>query len=306
MLRQRCPHPLALILGITGLALAAGCTTADLRTEELKEEGLTEARAERGRALLREVAARQGLGAWRTHTTLQYEAVDHWAWGWFSQEWWPANPQRFRAEMLLGTFTSRVELLDGAERGTVWGIQQWQAYTRSPSGTPMQSSEATAIEFYLPTLHYFMELPFRLLRADVIAYAGERTLNGETYDLVLVTWDQLAPSLQHDQYLLWIDRATRRLEMCRYTLRDAFDWAAGTIFFDGYRTVQGVSIPFRQTVTLESPSEVERPVDENYFHQVVVDTARFDATTRADLVVDSLGAPADAKPPGYSPLAPLR
>lgn len=294
-----------LAIPILVLLLAAGCTTADLRTDALKENGLTESAAERGRELLQEVARTHGLDAWREHATLQYEAVDHFAWGWLSQEWWPANPQRFRARTVLGTFTSRVRLLDGPQRGTTWGIQQWQAYAQSAPNEPIRRSESTAIEFYLPTLHYFTELPFRLLRADVVVYAGTRSLNGQPYDLVLVTWDQLAPSLEHDQYLLWIDRETKRLEICRYTLRDAYDWATGTIFFDDYRTVQGVSVPFRQTVTLAGPTGVDLPVDENYFHQLRLSSARFDAVPASHLVVDTLDAPADTKPPGYSALDPL-
>lgn len=298
-------HVKAVTTAILTVLLTAGCTTADLRTDELKEHGFTKTAAERGRSLLRDVAKRHGVNAWREHSTFQYEAVDHFAWGWLSQEWWPANPQRFRADLVTGTFTSRVRLLDGAQQGTTWGIQQWQAYTRPESDKHLRSSESTAIEFYLPTLHYFTELPFRLLRADVVVYAGSRTLEGQTYDLVLATWDQLAPSLQHDQYLLWVNRETKRLEMCRYTLRDAFDWATGTIFFDDYRTVQGVSIPFRQSVTLAGPTDVDRPVDENYFHQLRLSSAQFDAVPASELVIDTLDAPADAKPQGYSALDPL-
>lgn len=302
--RSIAPFPLAGLLGL--LLLAAGCTTADLRTDALKKSGLTEEAAQRGQELLRSAVEAHGLTAWHTHQTLEFTAVDEWAGGWMAQGWWPETQQRFRMQMALGTFTSRVELLDGPAAGAVWGVQAWRGYQRLAASAPPTSSDAGVLTFYLPTLQYFTELPFRLLRADVVAYAGARTHRGHTFDLVLVTWNRLAPQLGVDQYLLWIGRESGLIEKCRYTLRDAYDWAAGTIHFDDYRAVQGVQIPFRQTVTLDPIDEMEYPLDEHFFHQLVLGRARFDTVDREALIVDASRPVGDAKPAGYNPLDPLR
>lgn len=295
---------LAALLGL--LLLAAGCTTADLRTDALKESGLTEEAARRGQALLQRAVEAHGLAAWRAHRTLQLTAVDTWASGWMAQSWWPETQQRFRMQMALGTFTSRVELLDGPAAGALWGVQAWQGYQRPAASEAAAPSDAGVVTFYLPTLQYFTELPFRLLKADVVAYAGTRTHRGRTYDLVLVTWGRLAPQLDVDQYLLWVGRESGLIEKCRYTLRDAYDWAAGTIHFDDYRAVQGVQVPFRQTVTLDPVDETAYPLDEHFFHQLVLEQARFDAVDREALVVDASRPIGDTKPAGYNPLDPLQ
>lgn len=295
---------LACLLGL--VLLAAGCTTADLRTELLRERGLTEEAARRGRELLTSAAETHGLAAWRAHRTLEVTTVDEWAGGWMAQGWWPETRQRVRMQMVLGTFTSRVELLDGPADGEVWGVQAWQGYKRLTASDAPASSDAPVLTFYLPTLQYFTELPFRLLNADVVAYAGTRTHRGQTYDLVLVTWNRLKPQLDVDQYLLWIGRDSGRIEKCRYTLRDAYDWATGTIHYDDYRIVQGVQVAFRQIVTLDPVDETEYPLDEHFFHQLVLEQARFDAVDREALIVDASRPIGDTKPAGYNPLDPLQ
>ena len=131
-------------------------------------------------------------------------ALDEWA---GASGWWETPRQRFRARRLLGTFTSQVELLDGAGRGATWGIQSWAPYrVAAGGGEPRFLDADPAIEFYLPTLHYFDELPFRLLAAEIVLDAGPASLGGRNYDRVFVTWGDAAPHREHDQYELWIDR----------------------------------------------------------------------------------------------------
>jgi hypothetical protein len=290
----------AALFGLMGLG--AGCTTADLRTPPLKEHGLTDAAAQRGRELLTQTAEAHGLAAWRGHHTLEITAVDEWAGGWMAQGWWPKTHQRFRMQMILDSFTSRVELLNGPAAGEVWGVQAWRGYKQSAAADTITFSDAKPLTFYLPTLHYFTELPFRLLNANIAAYAGVRTHRGRTYDLVLVTWHRVAPQLDVDQYLLWIGRESRLIEKCRYTLRDAYDWAAGTIHYDDYRMVDGVYVAFRQTVTLDPVDETEYPLDEHFFHQLVLEQARFDTVDQEALIMDASRPVGDHKPAGYNPL----
>lgn len=293
---------------VTLAVLSSGCTMADLRPELLQREGLTEETARRGRALLQRAAETHGLVAWRTHRTLSITATDRWDGSWIGSMagWWPQTNQRFRMQTALGTFTSRVELLDGPAAGEVWGVQAWQGYRQTSASAGAVSSADDVLTFYLPTLHYFTELPFRLLNADVVAFAGTRTHREHTYDLVLVTWNRLAPQRDVDQYLLWIGRDSGRIEMCRYTLRDAYDWAAGTIHYDDYRAVQGVQIPFQQTVTLAPVDEATYPLAEHFFHRLALETARFDVVDRQALIVDDTRPIGDTKPTGYNPLDPLQ
>ena len=286
-----------LLLASAGIVLL-GCSPVDIRTEALKEHGYAATSQEQGRALLLQAAHRHGLEAWQSFATIEATAIDRWAEG--ASGWWPEPEQRFRMQAILGTFTSRVELLGGKGAGEVWGIQAWRAYTRRQKGGPVRfepgSDALTAMTFYLPALQYFNALPFRLLTAEYVAYAGVGTHRGQVYDLVYVTWGSFTPNEMHDQYLLWISRASGLIEMCRYTLRDIQPpHFTGTIHFDDYRSVQGVLFPFKQTVVLPPPEHTLYPLDENYYHRLVFEAVQFDAVQKEQLLVDSTRAVGDVK-----------
>jgi hypothetical protein len=157
--------------------------------------------------------------------------------------------------------------LRGGERdGEIWGIQSRSAY-KIPKGAdrPILTPHDPAIEFYLPTLQYFDELPFRLRAAPVILFAGQGQYRGRQHERVFVTWGTPEPHAEHDQYELWIDPESGLIDVARYTVREAVDrsgfwmkpimkaFAAGTIHFQDYRMIDGVQIPFRSVVTLPPP-----------------------------------------------------
>lgn len=276
------------LLELFGIVLLmGGCSAADIRPAELKEKGYTETTAEKGRAMLRRVAKRHGLRAWQAYETMQATAVDRWADA--APSWWPLQEQRVRLEYVLGTFTSRAVLLDGERAGEVWGVHAWQPYHRAGAEQAVElcdtQEKMTARMFYLPALHYFNELPFRLLKAEYVAYAGDRVYQGTDYHLVFATWGSVGPNDQHDQYLLWIDRETLLVEMCLYTVRDAGAIFTGTIHFDDYRDSQGVMFPYTQTVILPPPEHTLYPLDQYYFHRLEFESVRFGAVNEQDLLV---------------------
>jgi hypothetical protein len=304
---------LALLALLTGAA-ALFWGYADLRTPAVEQASVES--AQRGRELLERAAERHGLAAWERHTTLETTATDIWTQG----GWWPAPVQRFRSQALLGTFTSRVELLDGPGAGEIRGIQSWAPYRRRPPETDASflQEPAPEITFYLPTLHYFAELPFRLLSAETVLDAGSRFHRGRLYDRVFVTWGPAEPHAAHDQYLLWIERESGLIAMAHYTVRDLATMnrgavrsmmkavGAGTIHFDDYRRTDGVMIPFAQTVTLPEPALTQYPVREHFLHRLEIDDARFDTVARELLVPSpALATPSDRKPdPGDPARAP--
>ncbi len=297
----------AVALALLALLFAASTLTwpiADVRTDAVASPGAEE----RGRVFLHTAARRHGWEAWKKHEALEIDAVDRWPGG---GPWWPAPEQAFVMRTLLGTFSSRAILRGGEHEGAVWGIQAWEPYRRERLAAPAHFLDQSTpeIEFYLPTLHYFLELPFRLLEADVIRDAGDAELRGRPYHRVFVTWRDPAPSLDYDQYLVWIDAETNLIETVRYTLRDAVrmaDGAAatlyrslalGTIAFEDYREIDGVMLPFEQTVILQAPELAPRSVDGAYFHRLTIERARFEGVDGDSLIVDpARGAPADKKP----------
>lgn len=287
---------------------------ADLRPEGLDE--ISPQVAQRGRSLLHAAWQRQGGDAWRRHSTLSMTGTDLWR---EPGPWWPHQNQRVRLLQLLGTFTSRAELLDGPEAGAVWGLQSWRPYKISPGGDgpggdgPAFLDSDPPIEFYLPTLQYFNELPFRLADAPIVADLGPADLHGITYDRVFVTWGSPEPAAEVDHYVLWIDRASGLVTKAHYTVRDAATMpfvpeeqrlimragAAGTIHFSDFRTVGGVELPFRHVVTLFGPAQSAPNPGETpgWVHILEVEEAVFGSDVASGLLPDpSLPSPADRKP----------
>lgn len=281
---------------------------ADLRNQAVLDADPGSRR--RGRALLEETASRHGAAAWDRYTTAEVVGVDHWS---KPGPWWPAQHQRVRLLQLLGTFTSRARLLDGPGRDQLWGLQSWAPYRQATPDAPPSFSATPdpAVDFYLPTLHYFNELIFRLRAASTVVEAGSATLDGRSYRLLFVTWGDPAPRDGVDHYVLWIDRGTGLVGKAHYTVRDIAAMsrtppeqrpamragAVGTMHYGDYRRVQGVRFPFGQRVTVFGPREAEDPATD-FLHAFLVDSVRFDPVPASALVVDpTLPPPADVKPP---------
>ncbi len=282
---------------------------ADLRPEGF--DALDPVAQRRGRELLQNALERLGVKAWNGRTTLTVMGLDRWS---EPGPWWPHQNQRGRFVQLLGTFTSRVELLDGPASGEVWGIQSWRPYKMSSTESEPEFLENNLpIEFYLPTLQYFNELPFRLGSAPIVASAGRATLHGKPYERVFVTWNSPEPTDEVDQYVLWIDPEDGLIVKAHYTLRDSAKMpmipeeqrpvmragAAGTVHFSDFRTVSGIRFPFRHAVTLFGPNEAPpNPGDQpGWLHLFEVESLEFDTEQAEFLLLDpTLPQPADRKP----------
>lgn len=277
-------RPLTIRRGIaTGLALffALACGTAclaDIRPESLTESNGTAAAREQGITVLRASLQATGLKAWQKHTTASIEVRDQWngLMGKLAAPW-PENPQQFRQDMVLGTFSSRLIFLDGAAKGTAWGIQDWQTYEVANENANPRFAADDNIKFILPTIQYFFEFPFRIDSAPIIEHAGVASHEGVTYDLVLATWGSRAANAKYDQYIIWIDQDEKLIRKLRYTVRDSAGFITGTMHYGDYRSVAGVQIPHRQTVTLDAPEDVATAdLANDNLHELRIQKVEFD------------------------------
>lgn len=224
------------------------CAVADIRPEPLEASvELAPAEVERGRALLEQLPQTHGGGqAWRAHQNARLTFTDTWP-GWAGRNFvmpWDENGQRMVSTIELGQDNSRLELPDG----TIWGIQNWVTYEVDEGGVSFAQNKNAW--FWLPTIEYFFEAPFRLREGQHVAWAGERELDGKTYDLIYITWGSVAPSAEIDQYVAWIERGTGRLGLLEYTVRDMFKFVTGTAKYKDYATIEGILVP--QTIEILS------------------------------------------------------
>lgn len=301
-MQKRVIYPAMLTMLLSALFWLTGCSISDLRDEQLKSQGISEHATQQGRQLLHDAAQKHGLNAWRAFTTSEAVFTDTWA-GLMGKVMthWPEAAQQAKMQAIVNTFTSRVELLDGEKKGEIWGIQAWAEYKQENAQAAAQFAPDDHIRFYLPTLQYFIELPFRALTAEYAAYMGEREYRGNTYDLVFITWGAPEPHMAADQYVIWINRSTGLIDLVHYTVRDAFRFVTGTMHYQDYREIQGVQVPFKQTVTMGGPGDAEFPLDENYMHQIILQQFSFDAVPRAAPLPDPQREPlGDRKPDAAS------
>ena len=273
--------------------LSVGCSYSDIRPETLQQSGITPESERKGRELLaRVVEAHGGRERWQSLITADILMRDQWAGGligWFNP--WPGNNLLVRFQTLVGTFTSRVEILEGEEKGLVWGTQSWHTYEQKPGGV-LVFKEVGAAQNLLPAMQYFLELPFRIAKAPLVAHLGSGTLRGQQYERVFATWETPEPHAEHDQYILWINHETGLVELAEWTFRGAMKSYVGTIRYADYRAVEGIQVPFQLLLLKELES-----TDQEFNHQIKIESVEFNALARAALLPDpSLPFVGDEKP----------
>ncbi len=241
------------LLGVLLLGFGlAGCKIADLREDTSLEEvaTITDEDAQKARALLDSMlAAHGGLKAYHDLGTARLVLRDTWP-GWGPRTFvmpWKQSGQQMELLVQLGTENSRMTVLDGPARGRVVGIQNWATYHLDAAGEPVFEADEDTW-FWLPTMHYFFEAAFRIGEAQITGYAGERTYGGTTYQGVFLTWGELEPNMEVDQYIAWVDPQTSRLGMLEYTVRDFYRFITGTAVYSDYREHDGVIFPGKITI----------------------------------------------------------
>lgn len=188
-----------------------------------------------------------GLEQYRTLMATRVEYTDAWASSIMRRVGSPWNEgERLRLTFANGTDNSRLDFLTGPRAGRSWGIQHWQTY--EVQGGQRIFRESKDIKFWLPTVEYFLEMPFRIGEAGIVAHVGQRTLAQHTYDVIYVTWGRAEPQRHVDQYVLWVRRADMVLEFAEYTVRDIAPFMVGCIHYEDLRQVSGITIPHRLTL----------------------------------------------------------
>ncbi len=253
---------------------------ADLRTALIEEEGITKTNEEKGRNLLAEAWKKQGFEYLDQHTTYSFHGFDTWKGlsGKLGKPW-PHWKSEMDFKYAIGTFDGQVLFQNGKRKGVLAGLQSWQYYEKEPGDKLEFKAYNKRIAFGLSAYQYFVELLDRLRQAPIIAYAGEKDFNSHQYDLVFATWETPEPHMEHDQYVLYINKKTGMLDYAVYTLRDnylkppGYKSFYGSIHFSDYWSIEGVLIPHKQTVFLNAPKKKEK----KYAHQMIVTDFQFDA-----------------------------
>jgi len=242
-------------------------TPVDIRPEYLQDK-IDDKDYKKGKDLLHEMqTAYGGMDKWLVHKTGSYAQVADWYDDKLGIAGWDELPQQFQMTSILGTDDSEFTLLNGANKGQIWGVQDWKSYQKKENG----EKEFISHEKYHHKLiykNYWFQFPFRISEAPIIAYAGESTSNGETYDLLYATWGSEAANRQYDQYVLYLDKETRLIEWLHFTLREKFNFVHPTAQFTTFKTINGITAPFNQYITMGTPEEVGAKFHENRYQWI--------------------------------------
>lgn len=266
------------ILPGIGLAFLLTNCLADIRPEKLKQPAAIDPVAEeKGRALLESMAsAHGGREAWLSLGPVAVTLTDKWYQTipkWFAMPW-EENGERVRLEWLPASDDSRLTFLENDHRGSQWGIQNWATYEVPPPDNKIIFEQDSDIKFWLPTMEYFIEAPFRLGEADVVAHAGRRTLPGAgseatRYDVVFLSWKKSEPQKKIDQYQAWINTENNRLEYLYYTVRDMAPFITGCAWYRDFREVSN-GVTLAQTITI-----VSEPGADDVLHEMKLEKMEF-------------------------------
>lgn len=242
------------------LLLLTGCGLSDLRPDALQERTASAEEA-RGRAVLeRARLASQGKAKqpWGKLSGVEVELTDEFYGfvGFFARKW-PNNPQemvfRFHPKGDKGTVTFR-----GVDQPLVWGIHEWNSWTREgEQGKPVYEQNED-ITFWLPTMEYFLEMAFRLGEATIVDYAGTVDLNGKPHERVYLTWGTYAPNAKADQYLAFVRKKDGFLTRCDFTVRDLLGFIVGAVHYSDFQAVAGYVLPHKIVIgdTADDPLHI--------------------------------------------------
>lgn len=267
--------------------LASGCV-ADLRPRDLRQRDRAQEES-CGRGVLDTAAQRQhleGAAPWSSLPAVSVRFQDSY-YGLIGTLAcpWPTDPATIEMTFVPGSDTSRASFSDteGAQR--TWGIHSWNTWNQAGQAAPVYAANEAAT-FWLPTLQYFLELPFRVGDAEIVDCAGPATIDlagTETrVDRVYLTWGSYAPHPRFDQYLAHVDRRSGYLVRADFTVRDLAGFAKGRVLYRDFRQVGDYWLPHKIQIGSNPPDDM--------LHELIVESWSLDASPEG-LVPDPARAP---------------
>ncbi len=261
-----------------GLALVlSSCSIADLRTPEIKQDRQAASLQQKAQVLLTTAIQKQGLDQTDRFSTYEVVGSDHWKgllgkmgniWNW--------KQEKVAMRYALGDFDGQIEVLEGKKKGWIGGIQSWDYYEVSNGQYDTDVKDDKRIMFGLAAYHYYFELASRLGTAPLVRYVGKGEIEDKAMEKIWVSWGN-ERTKDYDQYVLWIGKESGLIEAASHTIRDTYLPMSGFLYssirFSDFKAIDGVLIPFRQSVQLKNPKDTEK----KYIHQFNIDSFEWDA-----------------------------
>jgi hypothetical protein len=256
------------ILFLLPLCLLAGCALADLRPETLRDIEIPAAPKVHGREILAQVAQQQGIAQhWGKYKIWKIVAMDIWKDQWM-RLLTPIKQSEQRLDFVIDLPSRSVLMtfLEGKFKDNSLGWDRDGTF--GVINNEMTRKEYRDVDIYVvPVRDYFL-WPQTLLFYPVQVFAGETTLKAIPYDKIFVTRGSVVPNDKDDQYIVWVNRQTHKIDYVEYTLRNLFGFYRGVVAYRDYRPVQGMDLSFEIQLLNKIDSE-------KYSHKLLIDMMSF-------------------------------
>ncbi|MEO1436545.1 MAG: hypothetical protein AAFV80_13485 [Bacteroidota bacterium] len=246
---------------LMALGVLSSCKLADVRPSAFKNDTIAPQRD--GREMLAEAVNAMGYQNLENLETYSAKSVFKWKTFWSIM---PMNSLRgnkgneIEFHFVPNSFDSKVQYHEGRKRGDIHGLQSWEAY-RELAGKALKFKKDKRRTWGQGAYHYMIEAPYRLLeKAPIVKYAGEREWQGQTYDLIFATWYTEEPNKEHDQWLLYVNRETKFIDLAHITIREFFlpfpkNMAHGTVVYPSRTEKNGIYFPDEVIIQLGKPKK---------------------------------------------------
>lgn len=256
------------ILFFLPLCLLVGCALADLRPETLREVEIPTAPKIHGREILAQVAQQQGIAEhWRKYKTWKIVATDIWK-DQLVRLLTPIKQSEQRLDFVIDLPTRSVLMtfLEGKFKDNSLGWDRDGTF--GVIDNVITRKEYRDVDIYVvPARDYFL-WPQILLSFPVQVFAGQATLKEMLYDKVFVTRGSVVPNDKDDQYIVWVNRQTGKIDYVEFTLRNLFGSYRGVVAYLDYRPVQGMNLPFEIKL-------LDKIEGEKFSHKFLIDVMSF-------------------------------
>ncbi len=249
------------------LSLMQACKSVDLRSEDLKNNKITNSE-QKGKELL--IAAKLAMGYDKLANTEVYEAdaIFDWKGFWLimPMNTFPANNDNLlKLRYATNSFDGQVEYLEGRKKGIIQGIQSWEGYKVKRRSEELKQHEHDRYIWGLATYHYLLEAPMHLPDAQIIRYAGIKEFDGVIYETVYVTWGSEEPNKEFDRFLVYINPNTKFIDILEVTINDYFitmpkGLQHATARYERKATSIGTYLPSNIIIQFKGPKGMENKV----------------------------------------------
>lgn len=253
---------------VTCLVLTMGCSTADLSSDKVKNPETQPTLREKAIEVLeKSLNTRGGYSTYKSYNSVRLKGTDLWHSS-LVRFFTPVTEQEQKFEVVFSTSGREINylFLNGKRKGQYIGIEKGKTYRAI--NQEKKFADSSKIRLYLePLIHYF-QWPYKLYESPILLYVGEEIIANETYHLLFASSRGVAASVEHDQYVIYINQKTHYVDYLDFTLRSLFESYKGTLHYRDLRNVQGLMVPFFIGVS----DEVE---DKDYVHEFYFSEIQF-------------------------------